>query len=224
MAKKINGITMKTRQSNKQQKLTIELGTEISIQPEWSDEKIKAFTIGIKPSSYIIINTVSLSDTFNIIKKNDRMIVRYLHSGNIYGFRTKSLGSITIPFKLLFISYPENVEVLSLRKSERVTCNIPANIVLNNLDHKGIVTDMSSGGIKVQINSNAISSYNNISLEMPVSISFPLPGLDGIQTFKGIIKRIDRDAISLSLGINFSIIDPAAKTKLDEYLNLIVDF
>ena len=112
------------------EKFAIGLGSELNIQIEGKKERFKAILIGMEAPLYLMVRLQIPSSFRNQISEGTIFIVRYLYFGNVYGFRTKSLGSIESPYRISFLLYPDNVESLNIRKSQRVNCFIPAEITI----------------------------------------------------------------------------------------------
>ena len=87
-------------------KLTVGLGSELTIQVEGIEERFKAVLVGMAPSEYLIVRMLLPSKLRGQIDKGTFLVVRYIYMGNVYGFRSELLGSTMIPFKLTFLSYP----------------------------------------------------------------------------------------------------------------------
>ena len=137
---------------------------------------------------------ISLAENPNL-KGGDKIIVRTLQEGHgkVHGFETTIREIITDPVTLYFLEIPANVEVKSLRKSDRLNVFIPAEIRIEKnqgasdsdvLLFQCTVLNLSSGGCQV-------FSKRKVSKEALVNLSFTLPGerrsvnLDGrvLETF-----------------------------------------
>ena len=143
--------------------------------------------------------------------------------GNVYGFRSISLGSTKSPYKITFLSYPDTIEVLNLRKTQRVSCFIPSVVALMDKDLHGVIADISREGARFSINMGR-DKVMDIKVDDQVGLSFPLLGIDGIQKFQGKIKNMKVDAENLSLGIQFINIDADIAEKIDGYVKDVLDY
>ena len=204
------------------EKLAIALGSELHMQIEGMEEKFKAILVGIETPHYLMVRMQIPSKFRNQIDKGTNFIVRYLYLGNVYGFRTKSIGCVKKPYWITFLSYPESVESLNIRNAQRVTCFIPATLDLDERQIKGLVLDISRHGTRFKINTN-IDSFRDVKIDDPLKISFPLLGLEGIHTLQGKIKSIHSDATQLLLGIKFIDVEPSLEKKIDSYVNDVLE-
>ena len=192
----------------KKAKLAIALGSDLTMQIDGMEEKFKAILVGIESPNYLMVRMQIPSKFRSQIDTGTTFIVRYLHLGNVYGFRTKSIDSIDKPYRITFLSYPESVESLNIRKAQRVTCHIPATLDLDKLQLKGLVLDISKYGIRFKINTGN-DIFGKVKIDDPLKISFSLLGLEGFHTFNGRIKSMIGDAEQLTLGIKFLDVKPS---------------
>ena len=199
------------------EKFAIGLGSELNIQIEGMEERFKALLVGMEAPRYLMVRLQIPSTFRNQIDKGTVFIIRYLYFGNVYGFRSKSLGSIQSPFKLTFLSYPDSIESLNIRKAERVSCFIPTAVTLHENELNGLIMDISKGGVRLTIHGKN-DLISDVKIDDSVGLSFPLLGLEGTQKFEGIIKSITGDKEKLSFGIEFKDIDDKIKDIIDNYV------
>jgi len=76
----------------------------------------------------------------------DPLLVRYLHDGVIFGFRTFVSGTVVEPLPLVFLNWPERVEAHSVRQSRRLDTFIPCHLKLQGTGHDASIIDISAGG------------------------------------------------------------------------------
>ena len=207
---------------DKIEKLAVVLGSELNMQVEGMEEKFRATLIGIETPIYLMVRMQIPTMFRSQIDKGTTFLVRYVYMGNLYGFRTKSLGSVEKPYKITFISYPENVESLNIRRSKRVSCFIPSTLELGKSQLRGLVVEISKTGIRFAVNTET-DLIKMVKLNDPVKISFPLLGFDGIHTIKGIIKGIISDTAGISLGIQFEDVKPLLEGMIENYVKDVLD-
>lgn len=206
----------------KYEKLSIALGIELNMQIEGMEEKFRATLIGIETPTYLMVRMQIPTRFRSQIDEGTTFLVRYVYMGNLYGFRTKSLGSVEKPYKITFLSYPENIESLNIRRSRRVSCFIPSTLELGQSQLRGLAVEISKSGIRFAVNTET-DLVKMVKLNYPVKISFPLLGFDGIHTFKGIIKSIISDTAGISLGIQFEGVKPLLEGMIENYVKDVLD-
>ncbi|MDN4502165.1 flagellar brake protein [Alteromonadaceae bacterium BrNp21-10] len=130
---------------------------DVEIQTTLRD-RFKSHLIGTKDGHYMVIEQPD-SKKYGYIRDQlvdgQPLIVRTIcekTTGECLGFRTTVQGISNHPYKLLFISYPDDVQMRELRREKRKGFRIPAAIYLTqNGNHmKGIVTDISAGGCRFE--------------------------------------------------------------------------
>ncbi len=206
----------------KSEKLAIALGNELNMQIEGMEEKFKSVLIGIEAPNYLIVRMQIPSRFRNQIDEGTSFLVRYVYLGNLYGFKSKSMGSIESPYKLTFLSYPDTIESLDIRKAQRVSCFIPAVLKLDKTEYRGLIMEISKSGTRFSVNANKDIVYS-VKINDPVKVTFPLLGFEGSHDFKGEIKSINRDSAGLSFGIQFIGIKPSLESMIECYVNDVLD-
>jgi hypothetical protein len=207
---------------DKKEKLVIALGSELNMQVDGMEEKFKSILVGIEAPVYLMVRMQIPTRFRSQIDKGTVFVVRYLYLGNVYGFKTKSIGSVEKPYKITFLSYPETVESLNIRRAQRVSCFIPATVEINKKQIRGLVMEISRSGTRFKISTNT-DIINETAINDLLKISFPLLGFEGIHTFKGIIKSINTDSEGISFGIQFEDIKPSVEGMIDGYVRDVLD-
>jgi hypothetical protein len=206
----------------RKEKLAIALGSELNMQVDGMEEKFKSILIGIEAPVYLMVRMQIPTRFRTQIDKGTVFVVKYLYLGDVYGFKTKSLGSVEKPYKITFLSYPETVESLNIRRAQRVSCFIPATVEINKRHIRGLVMEISRSGTRFKISTDT-DIINEVSINDPLKISFPLLGYEGIHTFKGIIKSVNTDSVGISFGIQFEEIKPSVEGMIDGYVRDVLD-
>ncbi len=206
----------------KKEKLVIALGSELTMQIEGMEEKFKSILIGIEAPVYLMVRMQIPTRFRSQIDRGTFFVVRYLYLGDVYGFKTKSLGSVEKPYKITFLSYPEAVENLNIRKAQRVSCFIPATVEIKKRQIRGLVMEISRSGTRFKVSTDSVL-INEVAINDPLKISFPLLGFEGIHNFKGIIKSITSDLAGISFGIQFEEIKPSVEGMIDGYVKDVLD-
>lgn len=136
-------------------------GSSLSIEPAGMGDRFSTKLIGFS-TKYIITRLPQQAKWHEYLAGNNVIgektcYVRYLHEGSIYGFRSKVLWTLKAPDKLLFLSYPgaTEVEEVSLRKSKRICCCLPAQIMTRqygiHAQYDGMILNLSTGGCEIAV-------------------------------------------------------------------------
>ena len=80
-------------------------------------EHLESRLVGILPGQTLIVETPAttqpIRDQFYL---NRKVVVRFVAAGEVRGFRSRIAHSISRPCELLFLSYPESFEQVTLRR------------------------------------------------------------------------------------------------------------
>ncbi|NIA09116.1 MAG: hypothetical protein GWP10_05010 [Nitrospiraceae bacterium] len=207
---------------NTGRRISIELGTQLQINIAGVDFKLKSTLIGIKPDKYLIIEAPLTSPYGNIGHKffqGNKIIVRYLYKGTVFGFQSELIEEMYVPLRLLFIKYPVIIEEHNLRVQKRIDCFLPIKIKFKDKIKEGIILDISEGGCCC-VSKKAATDKELISVQIDeeVTLKCQFPGIEGEQAISGKVKTIKRDKQQMTLGVMFSEIDPKIKDAIAQYV------
>jgi hypothetical protein len=137
----------------------------------------------------------------------DTVILRYLHAGVVYAFRTLVLNAVHAPEGLLFVAYPQAhaVQHHPLRASDRLPCSLPVNLTLGDTASAALVVDLSQSGCQCVLPPSADAGAED-SLENLVAqrVQLQLHGLgEGELTLAGAVRRHVIGERSQRLGVEF---------------------
>lgn len=80
------------------------------------------------------------------VPKDIPYVVRFVFAGIIYGFTAKFIKNYNTPIGLLVLTYPEDVQAVSLRKSKRISTFLPTVLETGGKLYPGAIVDLSEGG------------------------------------------------------------------------------
>lgn len=206
---------------NQDARLNIALGCQLSIEVEGMKERLTSYLVGMLIDSYLIIKTPSIIGMRELLPNKSVVVVRYLYLGEVFGFRSTVLGFTTLPFKIIFLSYPEVIERITLRSKPRISCYIPASLSFGDLELQGIIENINSDGCKFTTQDPEQLEAQQISMEDDIQLSFPLFGSQGIKEFHGIIKNKNCDSKRMELGIAFEKMDVEISNTIDSYVEKV---
>ena len=120
----------------------------------------------------------------------DRVILRMLLGNAVVGFETVIRDVMDRTVKLILADYPQFVETINLRKSDRIKVFIPTDVWAGAglskekdlLLVRAMILNISSGGC-------CFSSKTPIEKQQDVSLSFSLPGETHINNLNGIVMQ-----------------------------------
>ena len=209
---------------NKDLSLNAELGCKLFVQIEGIKDRLSSFLIGMMPNSYLIINTPVMTGIEYLLSEGKGLVLRYMHLGEVYGFHSTVLRSITNPSKITFLSYPQQIEKINLRKKPRISCFIPASLNHEKDELKGVIKNLSTEGIKFTTKTLEGSQIHQVPVGNDITICFPLLGIEGIQELHGKIRNKNREHDEMDFGIEFNKKDDKIIAMIDSYIKQVMDY
>lgn len=201
----------------------MEIGTTLKIQIEGTKSRMTSELIGVETGEYLVIKmpTVQfMGNLSSLLYKGNSIIIRYLHKGTIFGFKSYISHVITNPAKLIFIEYPKRIESHDLRAHKRLDCYLPANAKIMGNKIVGTITDVSREGCHFIIDSEKAKVENSLILQVgnEIGVSFQLPGASAKLTVTGKQKNIKKDRDSVNIGVEFDSMDIETQERLHDFL------
>ena len=195
---------------NKSQRLFIELGTSLLLEPEDREINISCELIGMLVGEYLIVRLAVDQLPVDFADKDNRIDVKYLCSGDVFGFTSRPIHSIDVPDTLLFLEYPETVDSCNVRAKERVECFLPVQVVIGDSAMEATVVNINIDGCLC-----VIDNYEGpVSLvEEEITVQFPYAG-SNLLSVSGQIRSIRKQSLKLSLGIHFAEMDNFSRSIL----------
>lgn len=179
--------------------------------------------IGMDPGHYIMIQTPPLVDIASKRHEKNHVIVSYLFYGRVYAFRCTLLLLVKEPYRFAVLSYPKALENINLRKHERISCILVADVRVDDQSYEGIVLDISKGGCSFEFNRSDQRGFPRPNVHAGIIISLQLKEKGEITAFNAVIRAIHTDKESMVCALQFTpsgVSDRDAETekKLAEYL------
>lgn len=207
----------KKKKKKQTTRLNMEITTDLLLQFKEVKGVFPSYLIGMKPDVFLIIKRPTIISSENLLAEGSSLVVRYTYLGDVYRFKTEVLGTNHKPFKVTFLSYPDVVEKIEFRNTQRVHCLFPASLSYDNFKISGMITDISLGGCKFR--TDAIEQVEGLLLkkEGDVSLQFQLLGHEDTSEYQGKIKKVEFD-MNFALGIGFRGMNDNAKKVVASYV------
>ena len=140
------------------------------------------------------------------LNKDLAVVGRGMDDGRVVGFKSTVLFQAVQPFRILFLSYPEQIEEISLRKSERINATVDVLLSARKHPYEELKAnkDAPRGTIKnISIGGCSISCPFRFEVNMPIFISGELPNGKTLDNVMGFVKNVTRDQSANLYGIQF---------------------
>jgi len=185
-------------------RINIELGSELLVELVDGGIRFKSTLVGMKSGEYLIVRSPEAQQVRNQIYEGSKIIARCVHSGNIYGFRSKILCNVVHPaVRLLVLEYPRRVESVNIRKNPRVDCHLPAEIADHEQPVACVIADISLGGCKLLVKPSGIDDTFKPGVDRRIALQAPLLSIEGDERLTGVIRNIRADGDMIVLGVSF---------------------
>ena len=211
----------------------------IPLQIEINDVSVKmnSMSVGYLSDTCLIIkypNTGGFGSISNKLYKGNRITVRYISNGNVFGFQSDLIGVATEPVRLLFLEYPKSVARHSLRATKRVGCYLPADLVIDHMKSEDFLPEVFQGGIVEDISESGCNyrmikdfpdtPFPAIEVGDAVALSLRLPGSEKEFQLLGDVRRVEKDLRKASVGIQFREVTDDKKRGIIDYISTVEKF
>lgn len=206
------------------------VGDTVQLQffPGKEDEKYYVKLLGFSIGKSIIVSMPRLDGRSLKIDNEQQFIVRLVSGQTAQGFTASVLHATKHPFPHLHLSYPENLESITIRKAERVNCtlivsvkNIEEDNAETSTETTGIsasMTDISSAGAQLTTNEVIGKQGEKVSIHCKINIA----DLTQYLNITGIIRRASemkvKGVTKHEYGIEFVITEDTERVLLQAFI------
>ncbi|MEW6264221.1 MAG: flagellar brake protein [Thermodesulfobacteriota bacterium] len=188
------------------QRLSLEIGARVSLRFEGQEKVMKALFVGMDPGSFIVLRLSGLDGWHDHVFEGNRVNIRYVSSGMVYGFQSICQGFIFRQNLVLgLLSYPETVKAYDLRQDQRLDSCLPAALTMGIELYHGYVLDLSPSGCGFVLTRLADKAAFQGAVGEEVKLAFSLPGQDEPQIIACRIKNIRFEEESLMIGLQLDL-------------------
>ncbi len=205
--------------------MVIASDTLVSIEFTGTDLRLNGHLLGQRHKHYLIIGLPSTSSLKGMLLPNSLVTIRYIVDGTAYGFNGEIINFISKPEAIVFVEYPEKVESLQIRKSQRISTNIPTVAELNDRKIEGVIIDLSSGGCRMMFHEDDHDFLKtNIKGDEELNIKFyALEEKNNYEATGKITSIADVDK-RFTFGLKFSEKDSAVSDMVQKYIDKLSRF
>ncbi len=208
--------------------VAIGLGTPVQVELEGVAGRTPGTLVGMVPERYLVLGLGGERDAnYSKLFKGTSLVVRYIYNGAVYGFQSASLGSVTSPDRLLFVSYPSIVAEQSLRSVPRTTCVLPGSLTIDDEEVPGQILDMSVRGLRLAYRETLEDEDDEPGSTMPdiedeLAVKVTLPGNADAVDIATIVRNRGFDELGRCvLGLQFEEPDEELTEAVNNYLSAL---
>ncbi|MDR3640528.1 MAG: PilZ domain-containing protein [Humidesulfovibrio sp.] len=202
--------------------LKLSVGATIFLRLLCVGQRYEGRIVGLDPYTYFIVQVRLPQDTLSRLSQNPNAIAQLDAGGTLFGFRTEVLNRLSHPAPLLFLSYPDTLERVVLRRNERVSVSIPGSIHGAFGDHEVIVVDLAPEGCCFTARSSLKSPLRDAKPGERVLLRCELRSTCG-NPFEApvVLRRVDEQHGRLNIGGQFVDLAEENIAILQEYMQRV---
>lgn len=176
--------------------------------------RTKLQLVGFDTGNYLLLkqpNPRTDGSYADVLFEGNPVIVRLVlegETGECIAFKTNIRAVSNIPFRLLYLSYPKQVENRALRAQKRVSTHIPVDVTADNSQAStkkklasGVIVDISSAGCRILF--KAQSQSGNVT-HMNIKINIGSGSQKDLLTLSGQIMNQRKERGMISVGVRFT--------------------
>lgn len=204
----------------------ISLGTEVTIELEGVEERFKSRLIGVDGDRFLILRTpISIAAGLMraTMSPGTGLIIRYLHHGTVWGFRSSVIQTMTGRLGVFFVEYPAEVENYDLRSAKRVEARIPARLVAEDETIEGMIVDLSATGARVLFESDQIKTEPP-GPQCAVTLLTRFDTNDEPSRLSCLVRSVHEDSARTSLGVQWQDPSPEVVAAISTYIDRVMSF
>lgn len=192
-------------------------GNQVSITFGKDDKQYFCFCLGMCPGKFFMTQIPIAPNIDKKLTPGNSAVIRFVESGMVCGFKANIQHVIMHPFRLVFFDYPDELEVVNLRASKRVTLFLRATIQKDGKDFEGAIRDLSCGGCFFVMNYWQDPFWDDLGIESNLFIKFKVYDDKPPIELKCKPARIGKDEDEISMGLIFD-------GNPQEFLDRVADF
>ncbi|MCG8567819.1 MAG: flagellar brake protein [Desulfobacterales bacterium] len=128
------------------QRLFIELGTALLLEPLHIDSSISCELTGMQVGKYLIAKLNSPPEEKASLAPGGELNVKYILANDVFGFKTRIIQILEEPDYLAFMEYPDQVKNMNIRADKRMECFLPIRLEIQDRMFKGNVVNLNKSG------------------------------------------------------------------------------
>lgn len=176
----------------------LKLSGEYTVQLQASvgagtSERYSCRFVGRLSRRVLIFTFPKIAGKFATFQAGQKFIARIMVPNGMGIFACSLVSESKKPFPLLYVSYPESIKFKSIRGSTRTNVSLPVEVCnmseLNPTYVKGLVADISTTGVRLELN----SVIGELGDTLVMNASVAVAGLTQSLSIKALIRsRIER--------------------------------
>lgn len=196
---------------------------QLQFSPGNAEDRYYVKLIGFLENKSIVVTTPRLDGAALKIPVDQLFIVRMISGNSAQGFTATALHSSTRPYPHMHLTYPHNLESITVRKAERVNCKLIV-IVQNEEAERSLgegksasMQDISTAGSQIYTMDSIGEKGDTITINSKVNVA----GIENYLKISGVIRRAiepKNEGDKFEYGIEFIMLEDNDKLILHGFV------
>jgi CheY-like chemotaxis protein/c-di-GMP-binding flagellar brake protein YcgR len=201
-------------------RLPLDIGSRVKLEFPRLNIRHESTMVGMLPNHYLILTAPQpLSEVAEKMAVERRILIKYVHKGRMWMFKTQLLKAIDAPFELLFFDYPVVIHYHELRQAKRSSIFIPCTFhPVEAPELYGTLIDLSTTGALCQIRHKGEAALPPIEVSDSIQLRCLMPGIKEEQLVGGVVRNFTKDTAETRIGIEFEKLQPHLANTIGSYL------
>jgi c-di-GMP-binding flagellar brake protein YcgR len=195
--------------------LKLHVGESLQLQPRDGERsrRLHVKVIGYLPGHSLLVTTPRVKDKVMIIREGQPFVARVMIGNRIVGFATTVLRSCAVPYPYLHLSYPDEMEQITVRKAQRVRVKLFGSVMNGNPEFRTekpqpvTVVDISTSGAQV----SAGEALGEVGDRLQLNCLLKIGKSEKLLTIPALLRNVHLEdeigAESYSHGLEFDLTD-----------------
>ena len=201
------------------------IGNTLQLQfvPGNSEERYYVKLIGYLEDKSILVTTPRFDGAALKIPTEQKFVVRMISGNSAQGFSATTMFSTTRPYPHLHLSYPKDLQSITVRKAERVNCKLIVTVQNEEAEYSlgegksASMEDISTAGSQLFTMDAVGDKGNTITINSKVTVA----GIEQYLKISGIIRRViepEKKGDKFEYGIEFVLLEDKDKLILHGFV------
>lgn len=196
---------------------------QLQFSPGNTDERYYVKLIGYLENKSILVTTPRFDGAPLRITPEQKFIVRMISGNSAQGFSATTIHSTTRPYPHIHLTFPENMESITVRKAERVNCKLIVTVHNEEPDQSldegksASMEDISTAGAQLLSSESLGETGDTITINSKITVA----DIEQYLTISGKIRRAiipTGDKGKFEYGVEFILLEDKDKLLLHGFV------
>ncbi len=206
--------------------MPVSFATRMMVEPVGLAEGFRTTLSGMERGRFLMLQLPRVPGLSDHLYPDREVKVRYIHEGQVYGFKSRVQNYYVTPHRLLFLAFPKTIERLNLRHTQRVDCFIPAELELPGSvvpPFKAMMLNLSTSGCRLALDATN-QRLPGFEVGSSLRLAFKVVGTDLDLDLECQVQSVDADGARMFLGLSFTGLEEAGLVAVQSYVDSVSSF